>query len=69
MDLNNLLIKNRCRHYYRKKDRIFNCPEVDLSNKFAGGGLITTAEDLLRFGNFLLYCYQNQDGPIKQDVL
>lgn len=35
-----------------------NCPYVDNSYKWAGGGFLSTAEDLLLFGNALLYSFQ-----------
>ena len=35
-----------------------NCPYVDNSYKWAGGGFLSTVEDLLLFGNALLYSYQ-----------
>lgn len=35
-----------------------NCPYVDNSYKWAGGGFLSTAGDLLLFGNALLYSYQ-----------
>lgn len=46
--------------FYRrgKKGRLANAPYVDNSYKWAGGGLMSTTEDLLRFGNALLYAKQ-----------
>lgn len=46
-----------------------NCPYVDNSYKWAGGGFLSTVGDLLVFGNALLYSYQmaevkNTDGPL-----
>ena len=35
-----------------------NTPYVDNSYKWAGGGLVSTAEDLVQFGNAVLSCYQ-----------
>ena len=35
-----------------------NTPYVDNSYKWAGGGLVSTAEDLVKFGNAVLSCYQ-----------
>lgn len=35
-----------------------NCPYVDNSYKWAGGGFLSTVGDLLVFGNALLYSYQ-----------
>ena len=36
-------------------------PAVDLSYKWAGGGLLSTVPDLLRFGNMMLYSYLGED--------
>ncbi|XP_059496095.1 serine beta-lactamase-like protein LACTB, mitochondrial isoform X2 [Stegostoma tigrinum] len=53
------IIYNRARHYvYNKKGCLVNCPYVDCSYKWAGGGFLSTVRDLLRFGNAMLYSYQ-----------
>lgn len=45
------LIYRRSRAYLRTEDgRIINAPYVDNSNKWSGGGFLSTAEDLVRFG-------------------
>ncbi len=43
-------------HGYEKNDyrRLINAPLADLSSKYAGGGFLSTAEDLLKFGLNLL---------------
>ena len=47
------------RHYVRnQKGYLKNTPYVDNSYKWAGGGFISNAKDLVRFGNALLACYQ-----------
>ncbi|KAI7811843.1 serine beta-lactamase-like protein LACTB, mitochondrial isoform X1 [Triplophysa rosa] len=67
-DENDPIIYNRSRFYHlNKKGRIVNCPYVDNSYKWAGGGFLSTVGDLLVFGNALLYSYQiaelkNTDG-------
>ncbi|KAA0724273.1 Serine beta-lactamase-like protein LACTB, mitochondrial [Triplophysa tibetana] len=67
-DKNNPIIYNRSRFYHlNKKGRVVNCPYVDNSYKWAGGGFLSTVGDLLVFGNALLYSYQiaelkNADG-------
>ncbi|MFN0105096.1 MAG: serine hydrolase domain-containing protein [Bryobacteraceae bacterium] len=44
------IVPNRTRWYSRTKDgRVVNARLADTSNKIPGGGLVTTAEDLLRF--------------------
>nr|XP_015198931.1 PREDICTED: serine beta-lactamase-like protein LACTB, mitochondrial [Lepisosteus oculatus] len=56
---NDRIIYNRSRFYhFNKKGRIVNCPYVDNSYKWAGGGFLSTAGDLLVFGNAMLYSYQ-----------
>ncbi|XP_043084662.1 serine beta-lactamase-like protein LACTB, mitochondrial isoform X2 [Puntigrus tetrazona] len=67
-DENDPIIYKRSRFYhFNKKGRVVNCPYVDNSYKWAGGGFLSTAGDLLLFGNALLYSYQmaelkNTDG-------
>lgn len=44
------IVPNRTRWYTRTKDgRVANAHLADTSNKIPGGGMLTTAEDLLRF--------------------
>ena len=44
------IVPNRTRWYSRTKDgRVINAPLADTSNKIPGGGMVTSAEDLLRF--------------------
>ncbi len=45
------IVPNRTRFYILKDGRIQNAPEVDNSYKWAGGGFLSTTEDLVRFGN------------------
>ena len=42
-------LTNRCRQYLRVGERFIPAPTVDLSCKWAGGGMAGTAEDLVRF--------------------
>ncbi|CAG5134366.1 unnamed protein product [Candidula unifasciata] len=62
LDLNRPIIYNRAQ-YYVKDDRgkIVNAPYVDNSYKWAGGGLLSTSEDMVKFGNILLYSAQHRD--------
>ncbi|XP_060891342.1 serine beta-lactamase-like protein LACTB, mitochondrial isoform X1 [Labrus mixtus] len=56
---NDPIIYHRSRFYHlNKRGRVVNCPYVDNSYKWAGGGFLSTAGDLLLFGNALLYSYQ-----------
>ncbi|XP_075998002.1 serine beta-lactamase-like protein LACTB, mitochondrial isoform X2 [Genypterus blacodes] len=58
-DQNDPVIYHRSRFYHlNAKGRVVNCPYVDNSYKWAGGGFLSTAGDLLLFGNALLYSYQ-----------
>jgi len=55
-DQNRPLITERSRFYARQKDGPFeNAPYVDNSYKWAGGGFLSTPEDLVRFGSALLH--------------
>ncbi len=50
------IIINEARGYDKNNFRMLqNAPLADLSIKFAGGGLISTSEDLLKFGMALLH--------------
>jgi serine beta-lactamase-like protein LACTB, mitochondrial len=54
-DQNRPIIEQRSRFYSREKDgALDNAPYVDNSYKWAGGGFLSTAEDLVRFGSALL---------------
>jgi len=44
------IITNRSRYYTTRDGQLFNAPWVDNSNKWAGGGILSTSEDLVRFG-------------------
>ena len=41
-------------YYVRKNGQLFNEPEVDNSNKWASGGILSTTDDLVRFGLALM---------------
>ncbi|MGB7727025.1 MAG: serine hydrolase domain-containing protein [Candidatus Acidiferrum sp.] len=54
-DQNTLIVEQRSRFYELSKDgRDENAPYVDNSYKWAGGGFLSTAEDLVRFGSTML---------------
>ena len=56
------LLPFRLRFYFRDtKGRLKNTPYVDNSYKWAGGGFLSTTEDLIRFGNAMLYSSQVGD--------
>lgn len=47
------------RYYCRdKKGKLKNAPYVDISYKWAGGGLLSNVADLVKFGNVMLYSRQ-----------
>ncbi len=49
------LIEHRARYYVRAANgSLLNAPYVDNSYKWAGGGFISTTEDLVRFGSALM---------------
>jgi serine beta-lactamase-like protein LACTB, mitochondrial len=64
-DQNRLLIDQRSRFYAHPKGSPFeNAPYVDNSYKWAGGGFLSTPEDVVRFGSALL-----QPGFLTADSL
>jgi serine beta-lactamase-like protein LACTB len=53
-DIVDSLIEFRARLYEEKDGKLINAPFVDNSYKWAGGGFISTSEDINTFGNALL---------------
>lgn len=54
-DQNARIVEQRSRFYEKEKDgTLENAPYVDNSYKWAGGGFLSTSEDLVRFGSMLL---------------
>jgi len=54
-DWNDDIILYRSGFYEMDKGAIINAPFVDNSYKWAGGGYLSTSEDIVRFGNAILY--------------
>jgi CubicO group peptidase (beta-lactamase class C family) len=63
-DLIREIIPQRTRYYERTNGRILHAPFEDPSYKWAGGGLISTASDLVRFGMAHL-----KPGYLRQETL
>lgn len=42
---------------------------MDNSYKWAGGGFLSTSEDLVQFGNAMLYSFQNSNGFLRPDTV
>ncbi|KAJ7387896.1 hypothetical protein OS493_001246 [Desmophyllum pertusum] len=58
-EFNDKIIHNRARFYQRNnKGHLINAPYVDNSYKWGGGGFMSTVEDLVQFGNSMLYAKQ-----------
>ncbi|MFC2164155.1 serine hydrolase domain-containing protein [Acidobacteriota bacterium] len=53
IDVPSRIIHKRGRGYIRMKGALINFPFVDVSYKYVGGGIISTVEDLVRFGQAL----------------
>jgi serine beta-lactamase-like protein LACTB len=59
------IVPNRTRFYTRdEQGRLLNAPYIDSSYKWAGGGFLGNAEDLVRFGSAHL-----QPGFLRQETL
>ncbi len=72
LDYNDPIILNRSKYYMRNdKKRLVNVPSVDNSYKWAGGGLLSTVNDLLKFGNKMLFMYQHHsdDNFLKSETI
>lgn len=69
------IIYNRSSYYTKEKKRgmLVNAELTDNSYKWAGGGFVSTVEDLLKFGNIMLYSYQQTDrdkkGHLKKEIV
>ena len=61
------IIYNRSKYYVRDEHhRLKNAPYVDNSYKWAGGGFLSNVGDLVKFGNAMLYSYQQKNGEQKK---
>ncbi|XP_055346819.1 serine beta-lactamase-like protein LACTB, mitochondrial [Paramacrobiotus metropolitanus] len=63
LDEHEPIVYYRSRNYRRDKSgRLQNAPYVDNSYKWAGGGLLSTVTDLLKFAHVLIYSFQWKEG-------
>ncbi|CAJ0602907.1 unnamed protein product [Cylicocyclus nassatus] len=74
LDENKRVIPDRTNYYVRNRKHILeNCPEVDNSCKWAGGGLLSDVNDLLTFANYILYSHQAdpnaKDAYLSKEVI
>lgn len=67
-DLKDSLIIYRSGFYGMNNGKIVNAPYVDNSYKWAGGGYLSTSEDIVKFGNAILF---NELLPeeVKQELI
>lgn len=67
LDYSEKIIPFRVQPYERKKDGSpRNATPTDLSNKFPGGGILSTSTDLVKFGNALLEGKILQNAALEQ---
>lgn len=72
LDQEERVISKRSKYYLRSgyNGSLINAPYTDLSVKWAGGGLISTTDDLVKFGNALIDCYKGKEGAkLKRQTL
>ncbi|WKY07204.1 hypothetical protein Q1695_006988 [Nippostrongylus brasiliensis] len=74
LDSNSRIIPHRTSYYKRNKKHVLeNCQEVDVSYKWAAGGLLSNVTDLLIFANAILYSYQAEPNAknafLKKEVI
>lgn len=70
IDLNEPIIRDRANNYFLTKTGVLtNCPSVENNYKIAGGGLLSTIPDLLKFGNVMMYSYRGGDQQSRPGYL
>lgn len=65
-DYTDSIIPNRSRFYQIQFNELVNAPYVDNSNKWAGGGFLSTPADLVKMANALLYKKFISDNTIHE---
>ncbi|CAI2352416.1 unnamed protein product [Caenorhabditis sp. 36 PRJEB53466] len=71
LDTKETILFGRASYYRRESNnKLVNCPEVDCSYKFAGGGMVSTVTDLIIFANAILYSFQStsRDALLDQET-
>uniref|UniRef100_A0A1I7UA13 Beta-lactamase domain-containing protein n=1 Tax=Caenorhabditis tropicalis TaxID=1561998 RepID=A0A1I7UA13_9PELO len=72
LDTKEKIVAGRVSYYKRNSKNVLeNCPEVDCSNKFAGGGIISNVTDLLIFANAILHSYrmETKENLIRRETI
>lgn len=72
LDQDEPILSKRARYYLRSgtNGRLVNAPYTDNSIKWAGGGIISTTEDLLKFANHLINSYKGrQVSLLKKETI
>lgn len=72
LDQDEPILSNRARYYMRSSPNgaLVNAPYTDNSVKWAGGGLISTVKDLVKFGNALVHSFkQREASKLKRETL
>lgn len=72
LDQDERVISKRSKYYLRSgfNGNLINAPYTDLSIKWAGGGLISTTDDLVKFGNALIDSYKGKEAAkLKRETL
>lgn len=71
LDQEEIFLPRRARYYMRTgvNGVLINAPFQDSSYKYAGGGLVSTTDDLAKFGNALIECYNGHGKNLKKETV
>lgn len=72
LDQHEVILPKRARYYMRTavKGGLINAPYTDVSIKWAGGGIISNTQDLVKFGQMLVDCYKDRKtGVLKKETI
>lgn len=72
LDQDEPILSNRARYYLRTgfNGTLINSPYTDNSVKWAGGGIISTAGDIVKFANLLINSYKGRESAkLKRDTV